>query len=1490
MDASINDVARSLFASVVDLNGDHNGVLSADELRAWLERNGEETLSNALLAQLDTDGDGAVSLQEFVDGFRNMRGSLAKVGHKDSPVYRAVALAWLAQFVKAHTGTTHSWDVVKEFMNDEDGGGTDTVLTVTSNNLETHRDKRRAAEKTKSGKPVPVQYRDIPFEQMYTTDIVECFVRSVAREEHKSYAQAKNLPVGAPTYFISHAWGSTFVDLVKSVTGALAGAAQADTYVWLDIFAINQDDTGGVFSAMHELDDGRTLAGTIATSRATLVVLDKERVIPLTRLWCLYEIGSTPPQKLQLVTHGFSEKDVSQHIRNIDAETALCFSPADKEMIHGEITGKFGFASMQHFTEELKLRFMLRPMSYESDLQALRERGQSNEYQLEELRTHVTSTGGRLACIVGGPGEGKSSVAAAALDLVHASHFCKRADVRRQDVLEMVRSLGFQLGQRFDVVRECLIDLDEDTAAEALVDPDVAVSAILVEPLKELAEIQKHAVILLDALDEADDDRHISNAAVGLLRHLARDVRSSVSVLVTTRPDADGDYPRRRVLEHDWEGGMRVMEPAQVLGQTSVEVEKEESRIPGPWEEAMRNMQSIKVYQIVAREFVKRYGTNLEPPADIDAAYKLWFDRAAKDDEEVRRLIDVVLASREPLSSAHVDRLRLRETCERLPGWGLLFEERDHLLQTLHLSLREFLGDTKRSGEHAADVFRGHRELARSCLHVLKRGDDEKGPAVAYSLRHAHVHLTEVVEKMLHEGGDETLAIDVMKEWHAAFLVEREKEALMVPEGYNASPWCATHFAGLWLKRQMDAGRRGVLVVELLRLEKVLLEAKQKLVDDATGLVATEESLHAFVRVLRWGVGTYSQAGLIAANVPCTSVWYQSPGQSVLTSCTACLPARVDIDATILNNMKGHSRDVNSASYSVDGTRIVSASDDETVRVWDATTGACLSVLDGDSGAVSSASYSADGTRIVSASSDETVRIWDATTGACISVLEGHSENVSSASYSADGTRIVSASDDKTVRIWDATTGACVSVLEGHSGRVSSASYSADGTRIVSASEDKTVRVWDATTGACISVLEGRSDSVSSASYSADGTRIVSASRDKTVRVWDAMTGACIYVLEGHSENVSSASYSADGTRIVSASEDETVRIWDATTGACVSVLEGHSGPVYSASYSADGTRIVSASSDETVRIWDATTGACVSELEGRSDSVFSASYSADGTRIVSASWDETVRIWDATTGACVSVLEGHSGPVYSASYSADGTRVVSASKDKTVRIWDATTGACISELEGHVHYVTSASYSADGTRIVSASEDKTVRVWDATTGACVSVLEGHSGPVNSASYSADGTRIVSASGSFGEDNTVRIWDATTGACVSVLEGHSAPVTSASYSADGTRVVSASKDETVRIWDATTGACISVLEGHSGWVNSASYSADGTRIVSASDDKTVRVWDATTGACLSVLESHSDRVNSASYSADGTRIVSASWDKTVLVWDVRSTM
>jgi len=117
--------------------------------------------------------------------------------------------------------------------------------------------------------------------------------------------------------------------------------------------------------------------------------------------------------------------------------------------------------------------------------------------------------------------------------------------------------------------------------------------------------------------------------------------------------------------------------------------------------------------------------------------------------------------------------------------------------------------------------------------------------------------------------------------------------------------------------------------------------------------------------------------------------------------------------------------------------------------------------LEGHNGTVNHVAYSPDGKRLVTASLDRTVRVWDAVTGAQLAVLYGHQAEVNSAAYSPDGRRIVSASYDRTVRIWDAASGAQVALLPGHESYVFSAEYSRDGQRIASASEDKTARIWE---------------------------------------------------------------------------------------------------------------------------------------------------------------------------------------------------------------------------------------------------------------------------------------------------------------------------------------------------------------------------------------------------------------------------------------------
>ena len=583
--------------------------------------------------------------------------------------------------------------------------------------------------------------------------------------------------------------------------------------------------------------------------------------------------------------------------------------------------------------------------------------------------------------------------------------------------------------------------------------------------------------------------------------------------------------------------------------------------------------------------------------------------------------------------------------------------------------------------------------------------------------------------------------------------------------------------------------------------------------------------------------------------------------------------------------LSGHEGSVHSASFSPDGSRIVTASRDKTARIWDAATAHEIAVLGGHAFNVLSAAFSPDGSRIVTASGEMTARIWDVATATEIAALRGHESGVSSAVFSRDGSRIVTASYDKTARIWDATTAREIAVLHGHENFVTSATFSIDGTRIVTASADNTARIWDAATAKEIAVLPQWV--VWSAAFSPDRTRIVTASEDKTAQIWDAATAKEIAVLGGHEGVVWSAAFSPDGTRIVTASEDRTARIWDAATATEIALLRGHEGIVWSAAFSSDGTQIVTGSEDKTARIWDAATAKEIAVLGGDGWLfVSSAAFSPDGTSIVAPSGENTARIWNATTAKEIAVLRGHKSSVESAAFNLDGSRIVTASADKTARIWDAATAKEMAVLRGHESGVSSATFSPDGTRVVTASADKTARIWDAATAKEMAVLRGHEANVRSATFSPDGTRVVTASA----DKTARVWDTATAKEIVVLRGYEDPVNSAAFSPDGSRIVTASDDKTARIWDAATAKEIAVLRGHEGPVISAVFSPDGSRIVTASADKTARIWDTATGkeiAVIPVLRGFEDRVWSAAFSPDGSRIVTASFDGTVRIWDVR---
>lgn len=270
------------------------------------------------------------------------------------------------------------------------------------------------------------------------------------------------------------------------------------------------------------------------------------------------------------------------------------------------------------------------------------------------------------------------------------------------------------------------------------------------------------------------------------------------------------------------------------------------------------------------------------------------------------------------------------------------------------------------------------------------------------------------------------------------------------------------------------------------------------------------------------------------------------------------------------------------------GNRIVSGSDDNTLKVWSAVTGKCLRTLVGHTGGVWSSQMRDN--IIISGSTDRTLKVWNAETGECIHTLYGHTSTVRCMHLHEK--RVVSGSRDATLRVWDIETGQCLHVLMGHVAAVRCVQY--DGRRVVSGAYDFMVKVWDPETETCLHTLQGHTNRVYSLQF--DGIHVVSGSLDTSIRVWDVETGNCIHTLTGH-QSLTSGMELKDNI-LVSGNADSTVKIWDIKTGQCLQTLQGpnkHQSAVTCLQFNKNF--VITSSDDGTVKLWDLKTGEFIRNL-----------------------------------------------------------------------------------------------------------------------------------------------------------------------------------------------------------------------------------------------------------------------------------------------------
>uniref|UniRef100_A0A499FSU6 F-box/WD repeat-containing protein 7 n=1 Tax=Anopheles arabiensis TaxID=7173 RepID=A0A499FSU6_ANOAR len=270
------------------------------------------------------------------------------------------------------------------------------------------------------------------------------------------------------------------------------------------------------------------------------------------------------------------------------------------------------------------------------------------------------------------------------------------------------------------------------------------------------------------------------------------------------------------------------------------------------------------------------------------------------------------------------------------------------------------------------------------------------------------------------------------------------------------------------------------------------------------------------------------------------------------------------------------------------GNRIVSGSDDNTLKVWSAITGKCLRTLTGHTGGVWSSQMS--GNIIISGSTDRTLRVWKADTGQCMHILHGHTSTVRC--MHLHGNKVVSGSRDATLRVWDVNLGTCLHMLVGHLAAVRCVQY--DGKLIVSGAYDYMVKVWNPERQECLHTLQGHTNRVYSLQF--DGIHVVSGSLDTSIRVWDAETGSCKHALMGHQSLTSGMELRQN--ILVSGNADSTVKVWDIITGQCLQTLSGpnkHQSAVTCLQF--NSRFVITSSDDGTVKLWDVKTGEFIRNL-----------------------------------------------------------------------------------------------------------------------------------------------------------------------------------------------------------------------------------------------------------------------------------------------------
>jgi len=290
--------------------------------------------------------------------------------------------------------------------------------------------------------------------------------------------------------------------------------------------------------------------------------------------------------------------------------------------------------------------------------------------------------------------------------------------------------------------------------------------------------------------------------------------------------------------------------------------------------------------------------------------------------------------------------------------------------------------------------------------------------------------------------------------------------------------------------------------------------------------------------------------------------------------------------------LRGHKERVLNVVYSPSGDRLVSASWDGSIMIWDPTQEEHRSSI--EIHVVTALAVSPNDHWIAATGGDRehnVIKVWKATSPhrELFSWKSEQGEDLWGVLFSVDSKYLITCGSRGVVRVFDWHANKLVVDLGIQNDAIYRLSASPDGRFFATTEFDGEVVVWDGTRlterQEGRTIFRGRSPGW--AEFSPDGSCLTVGDRNGDILILDVKSGEKVMTIpNAHGEVVFRAPFSPDGKYIASCSFDQTVRIWEADTGKPVDVLIGHEGNIYSVVWSPDSKHVTSAGADGTVRIW----------------------------------------------------------------------------------------------------------------------------------------------------------------------------------------------------------------------------------------------------------------------------------------------------------------